>query len=159
MGDLKVGDVVFDENGEPCNVTLATEIQYNRECYRVRFSDGAEIFCDRDHLWTFNVEFDKLEPNIYTMNTRKAQGILRQGGSLVLPVVKRLNKKTEAKLLGGPGILLETHCFQTFSYSANNNSGTLKPSSQKWLDAFTPKCVQISTCTNGSGKRKSRTSI
>src|SRR5690606_17974472 len=37
MGDLKVGDTVFDETGTPCKVTYATPIQYDRTCYRVVF--------------------------------------------------------------------------------------------------------------------------
>lgn len=52
MGDLQVGDKVFDENGNPCNVTFVTEAQYNRKCYWVEFADGARILADADHQWT-----------------------------------------------------------------------------------------------------------
>jgi phage terminase large subunit-like protein len=51
MGVLKVGDEVFDERGKVCRVTFATEIQHQRECYRVTFSDGTSIVADADHLW------------------------------------------------------------------------------------------------------------
>lgn len=51
MGDLKVGDVVFDEKGKQCNVTFATEYQYNRKCYEITFSDGSSIIADAEHRW------------------------------------------------------------------------------------------------------------
>lgn len=52
MGDLKVGDEVFDEQGLPCKVVKATEVFYDRECYDVVFSDGSVITADAGHLWT-----------------------------------------------------------------------------------------------------------
>ncbi len=51
MGDLTVGDVVFDEQGQPCRVVRATPVMIGHECYRVVFDDGAEIVADSDHLW------------------------------------------------------------------------------------------------------------
>jgi phage terminase large subunit-like protein len=51
MGDLQAGDFVFDENGKPCLVIQAHEVQNNKKCYKVVFDDGAEIVCDADHLW------------------------------------------------------------------------------------------------------------
>ena len=51
MGDIKVGDKVFDENGQQCNVTMVTDIMYNRPCYKVIFNDGTEIIADAEHLW------------------------------------------------------------------------------------------------------------
>lgn len=51
MGDLRVGDRVFDESGQPCSVTACTDVMHDRPCYRVTFSDGAEIVADADHLW------------------------------------------------------------------------------------------------------------
>lgn len=51
MGDVKVGDVLFDENGKQCRVTFATGVMHDHDCYSVRFSDGSEIIADADHLW------------------------------------------------------------------------------------------------------------
>ena len=51
MGSLRDGDVVFDERGEPCRVVKAHMVQLGRPCFKVRFSDGAEIVADSDHLW------------------------------------------------------------------------------------------------------------
>jgi len=51
MGDLKVGDYVFDRTG---NVTKILEIfeQGIQDVYRITFNDGREAYCGKDHLWT-----------------------------------------------------------------------------------------------------------
>lgn len=51
MGDVSVGDHVYDEEGEICTVTAATPTQYGRPCYEVVFGDGTAIIADADHQW------------------------------------------------------------------------------------------------------------
>ena len=51
MGEIRVGDQVFDEQGGPCVVTGATPVMHGRPCYEVEFSDGAVIVADAEHLW------------------------------------------------------------------------------------------------------------
>jgi len=51
MGDIKIGDRLFDERGNPCNATAVTDAMVNHECYRLIFDDGAEIIADAGHLW------------------------------------------------------------------------------------------------------------
>lgn len=51
MGDIAVGDLVFDERGEPCLVVGVSDVFHNRPCYRIRFSDGCEIIADASHTW------------------------------------------------------------------------------------------------------------
>lgn len=51
MGDLRVGDEIFDQAGRPCRVTFATEVMRHRQCYSVEFCDGSAIVADADHLW------------------------------------------------------------------------------------------------------------
>lgn len=50
MGDLRVGDQVFDEHGQPCQV-LATHDAMPREAYRLHFSDGTFLDACSDHQW------------------------------------------------------------------------------------------------------------
>lgn len=54
MGSLNIGDTVFDENGNPCRITNATEIMKDHPCYRVVFSDGNSIVADAEHQWFVN---------------------------------------------------------------------------------------------------------
>jgi len=51
MGDLKVGDAVFDELGKPCNVTAVHEIELSLDSYRLNFSNGTHIDADGKHRW------------------------------------------------------------------------------------------------------------
>ena len=51
MGDLQVGDTLFDENGKPCTVLGKSEVWDDHDCYRVEFSDGTSIVADAGHLW------------------------------------------------------------------------------------------------------------
>ncbi len=51
MRDIEVGDKVFDENGEVCNVLGVSPIRYDRDCYEITFSDGAKIVADAEHNW------------------------------------------------------------------------------------------------------------
>lgn len=51
MGDLQVGDIVYDDSGEETQVTLATDVMYDHDCYEVLFSDGSRIIADAEHQW------------------------------------------------------------------------------------------------------------
>lgn len=51
MGEVKVGDTLFDENGYQCRVILKSEVFTDHKCYEVTFNDGSTIVCDADHLW------------------------------------------------------------------------------------------------------------
>jgi hypothetical protein len=51
MGEINVGDQVFDEGGQRCTVIAATPVMYGRPCYEVEFSDGTVVVADAEHLW------------------------------------------------------------------------------------------------------------
>jgi len=51
MGEIHPGDVVFDENGEPCNVVAVSDVMTGRPCYKLKFSTGQEIISDGSHEW------------------------------------------------------------------------------------------------------------
>ncbi|MEI8197726.1 MAG: hypothetical protein WCI73_17670, partial [Phycisphaerae bacterium] len=77
MGQVRVGDVLFDEQGCPCRVTFATEIMHDRPCYRVVFSDGAQIVCDAEHLWTVEDRYSRRNP--LTLTTAQMVGRVHIG--------------------------------------------------------------------------------
>src|SRR5215813_13528147 len=51
MGDLVVGDTVFDEAGCPTHVSAEFDALYHRTCYEVLFSDGSTLVADAQHQW------------------------------------------------------------------------------------------------------------
>lgn len=50
MGDLKVGDTVFDQYGQQTKVT-AKSTQKFKECYEITFDDTSTVVCDDEHYW------------------------------------------------------------------------------------------------------------
>nr|WP_158651695.1 terminase gpA endonuclease subunit [Marinobacterium profundum] len=51
MGSLHVGDRVFGRDGKPCRVLAKSDIKTANRCFRVVFSDGAEVIADAGHKW------------------------------------------------------------------------------------------------------------
>lgn len=104
MGQIEVGDKIYSEKGEECNVIYATEVMYDRECYKITFSDGFKIITDKNHKWTVNV----CERGIMTLETGDmlndykkicSNGKIRNRYSI--PVARPLDTK-EKKLLIDP---------------------------------------------------------
>ena len=55
-GELEVGDQVFAPNGKAVPVVALSERYTASECYRVTFSDGAQIVAGAGHLWKLRVK-------------------------------------------------------------------------------------------------------
>lgn len=51
MGDVGVGDGLFDERGMPCRVTAVSAVMHGHDCYQVMFADGTVVVCDAEHEW------------------------------------------------------------------------------------------------------------
>jgi hypothetical protein len=51
MGDIKAGDRIFDENGNPCNVTYIYDVKIPEKCYELTFDDGTKIKASGEHKW------------------------------------------------------------------------------------------------------------
>jgi len=51
MGQVQVGDLLYDAQGRPTRVVAATEVMHDRPCYQVRFADGSRIVADEQHQW------------------------------------------------------------------------------------------------------------
>jgi deoxycytidine triphosphate deaminase len=59
MGELELGDYVFDPDGRPVQVTGTTEPLLQRPCYEVEFSDGTVIVADEAHRWEVQNKYDR----------------------------------------------------------------------------------------------------
>lgn len=51
MGELKVGDIVLDENNVPTKVTYVSDIFIGNKTFKLTFEDGEQIIADAEHLW------------------------------------------------------------------------------------------------------------
>ena len=59
MGDLVVGDFVFDDKGHPTRVVRAFDVMHERPCYEVKFSDGSSLIADAEHEWASYTTVDR----------------------------------------------------------------------------------------------------
>ena len=97
MGEVRIGDRVFDENGEPCLVTGATPVMHGRPCYEVEFSDGTVIVADAEHLWRTDTAAGRQRRG------RPPRGVLYWSSADVAQVSERA-----AEVLGEPDRLIGT---------------------------------------------------
>lgn len=92
MGQLQVGDYVFNENGRPVMVESMSPIYYGHKCYEVIFDDGEKIIADADHNWyvatyggnNYNVRTTQEMSNDYyrvRINKQRDDGYNRQDSS------------------------------------------------------------------------------
>ncbi len=51
MGEVAVGDLLYDAQGRPTRVVAVTDVMTGRPCYEVEFSDGSRIVADAQHQW------------------------------------------------------------------------------------------------------------
>lgn len=82
MGDLKVGDQVFDMDGKPTTVTAKSEVK-NIPCYEVTIDRKHKITCDENHLWWL----EGITGNRYVRNVKDIAG---KTGSSRIPLAGAL---------------------------------------------------------------------
>jgi LAGLIDADG-like domain len=58
MGAVTVGDQVLDADGNPCNVIIKSDTK-RIGTFIVTFNDGAQIVCDREHIWWTTTSADR----------------------------------------------------------------------------------------------------
>ena len=75
MGDIKVGDYVFDRNGKQTKV-LELFPQGKLDTYRITFSDGSSTECSKEHLWTYTTRKCIANGN-YTFFTSTLEDIMK----------------------------------------------------------------------------------
>lgn len=77
MGDLKVGDKVFDRHGMPTTITDIFD-QGIQDVYKITFHDGRVAYCGKEHLWAIHTEKDglfKIVDTEYIINNHRLLSI------------------------------------------------------------------------------------
>lgn len=64
MGDVRIGDTLFDDCGRQCRVVMKSEVFVGHDCYRVTFGDGESIVCDAGHLWLVEDIYGRRNPYV-----------------------------------------------------------------------------------------------
>ena len=79
MKDIKVGDKVFGEDGNLYNVT-GVYPQGKKDIYEVEFQDGTSTRCCDEHLWTYQLPYDRPKNKFRTntLNEIMCNGIYKE---------------------------------------------------------------------------------
>lgn len=88
MGELEVGDQVFDEQGRPCKVTWTSPTWYDRPCFDVVTDSGGHIVADYAHEWKANLDRrrpDRLYNTCDLARPRGKQALIWTTDALQLP--------------------------------------------------------------------------
>jgi phage terminase large subunit-like protein len=62
MGNLKVGDYVFGQDGKPAQV-LDVPFKGKDECFEVTFDDGSSVIASKDHRWICKTSKERFRKN------------------------------------------------------------------------------------------------
>ena len=66
MGELLVGDLVFDERGTPCRVVAKSQVDDTEQAYKLTFRDGSSIVAGARHLWNCEYIYGKPKEVLWT---------------------------------------------------------------------------------------------
>lgn len=78
LGEIKVGDFVFDRYGNPTKV-LGVFPQGIIDCYKVTLSDGRSTYCNNEHIWSCYVNDGKSNKlKEYTVTELLEKGLKRE---------------------------------------------------------------------------------
>lgn len=136
MGDVKIGDTVFDENGLPTTVTHIFP-QGEKDVYRVTFRDGTFVDCCEDHLWKFNTQTNihrgkswmvaSLKDIVGKYKLKKGS-CGQQGYNLYIPVAKSVQYEEKSHIIPpySLGLLLGDGCFSVRQISFTNTEDDVK---------------------------------
>lgn len=104
MGEIQVGDEIFDETGKVCRVTALSEV-HTPVAYRLTFDDKTTILAGEDHQWlTFDAK--ELDALIRTSEEwkarRRANRPSRAKGTKSAKFTASLAARNSANAKGGP---------------------------------------------------------
>lgn len=77
MIDIQAGDILFDEFGDPCQVTFVSPIMLGNKCYEVVFSDRTRIVADAEHLWQTETHSIRKANRRHVINVRYPNKVRR----------------------------------------------------------------------------------
>ena len=66
MGELEIGDEVFDEKGRICHVIAKSEMDDQEQAYKITFKDGTSIVAGERHLWNCQYIYGKRKDVLWT---------------------------------------------------------------------------------------------
>src|SRR5438128_7983207 len=114
MGDLVVGDFVFDEQGHPTRITAAFDVMYHRTCYEVVFSDGSSLVADAEHEWASYTRVDRSWASRPRTSIYTAKNFVTSDQLAILDQLIALSQNDETLSKGEAVALIGGHQWSVF---------------------------------------------
>ena len=92
MGELKVGDTVYNVLGEETKVIAKSEIKH-LPCYEVEFQNGDTVICDHEHRWFVKGSTTKEDWSV--LETKDLYGVKELGYPIVIPHTKPVKMREQ----------------------------------------------------------------
>ena len=123
MGDLKVGDTVFDLNGKKTKIVEKSKVHYN-PCYEITFDNGDKITADHEHKWIVSFRESRKCPwETKVMTTEEIAYFTEHHSQIPVHIPKIINAKpldTEAVKLP-----IDPYVFGAWLGSGSKSYGTI----------------------------------
>ena len=137
MGDIKVGDYVFDRHGRPTKVFKIFEYG-EQDIYQLTFEDGRTARCTLDHMWALYVD-DKEKFSTYILGEDMIP-MFNEGHKLYVPTCKHPVQYKDVNMYIGTEDMFET-TKANYLYSSPDRAGdflnnalqTAKPATDKGI--------------------------
>lgn len=133
MGDVKVDDKIFGEDGKPHTVTGVFP-QGEKDIYEIELNDGSKVRCCGEHLWTYQTVDDRVNKKyrtttLYEIMKKKLYKTTIEGHrrwQIYLPMTKPVQfKEKDVKLDSWlMGVLLGDGCFKERNSPSFSNTET-----------------------------------
>ena len=88
MGEVAVGDKIFNEEGNLCEVTFKSDVWLNRDCYEIIFDDDTKVITDGSHRWYVDFRTRKKWTGVHS--TENMKEFLSRGIPMRIPVASPL---------------------------------------------------------------------
>lgn len=71
MGDLRIGDEVFDRHGARTRVTYLSPVKTDAKCYTITLDDGSSVVADAEHRWVVNDQWGTSPSALVVVDTAR----------------------------------------------------------------------------------------
>lgn len=100
VGDIKVGDYLFDKNGQPTQVLQIHPQPEKKKVYIVHFESGLAAQCCIDHLWSCRIKQKDKEKSKGTFSTKQLMKYIKEC-EIAVPTNKAVEYK-EKNFISSP---------------------------------------------------------
>lgn len=108
MGELEIGDTVFDMYGKKTKVIAVSEVKHI-DCFKITFSNGDSVICDNEHRWVAEISSNasrRVKENGWrTLTVNELYEEKKNGGSVKIPMNPALDLPERDDLLIDPWVL------------------------------------------------------